>query len=82
MTAFSLSPVPTWQERSIDGFRQTRMPGERWRFYVTGFDASTYGQRGTCSVLRVDGTTERVPIDERDRIQIGGRWYGRAHWTH
>lgn len=72
-----------WEVRSHHGYHQAREGvASAWRFYVTGFDASSCGTAGTCSVLRFDGSEESVPIDEADRILVAGKWYGRSHWNH
>lgn len=69
--------------RDFHGFYQSREDEHSpWLFYVTGFDSSYSGEAGICTVLRFDGTEQRVAIDELDRITIDGRKYGRKHWRH
>ena len=65
------------KQRDFHGFAQYQEePGEPWQFQVTGFSGDE------CSVLRTDGSTQRVPIDERNRISIAGRKFGRRRWNH
>ena len=67
--------------RDVGGFAQHLQEG-RWVFHVTGFDDTCSGQAGRCRVLRMDGTSDWVPIDAHDRIEIAGRRYGRGEWVH
>lgn len=72
-----------WQTRDHHGYFQSRegAAGD-WRFCVCGFDTTTSGQAGRCTVLRSDGSTEWVAIDAHDRITIAGRRFGRRYWQH
>jgi hypothetical protein len=48
-----------------------------------GYQVIAFGwKHDTCSVLRADGTTATVPIDDRNRIFVDGRWFGSEHWNH
>jgi hypothetical protein len=68
--------------RDKAGFKQYHVDGA-WVFNVTGFDGTTSGQAGFCTVERFDGSHDySVPIDARDRILIGGKRYTRRHWNH
>ena len=70
-------------QRNWYGYAQYRESEiDPWHFVVTGFDETTSGQDGFCSVLLVDGERNRVPIDAQDRILIRGRRYGRDKWVH
>ena len=71
-------------QRDFHGFRQYRDDVKSpWRFYITGFDATSSGQDGFCTVMRSDGCRESsVPIDAQDRITINGRKYGPENWIH
>ena len=71
-------------QRDFHGFRQYRDDVKSpWRFYITGFDATSSGQDGFCTVMRSDGCRESsVPIDAQDCITINGRKYGPENWTH
>lgn len=70
-------------KRDFKGFYQSREDEfSLWVFCVTAFDASFSGESGTCMVLRFDGSEQRVPIDELDRITVAGKKYGRRHWNH
>lgn len=68
--------------RDRDGYRQVN-EGDGWKFIVTGFDGTSSGEAGYCTVLKADGSKDcRVPIDARDRILIAGRRYSRRSWVH
>ena len=70
-------------KRDFHGFAQFREDEHSpWVFYVCGFDSTFSGEAGQCTVLRVDGGQEWVPIDADDRITIAGRKYGRKNWNH
>ncbi|MCL4682379.1 MAG: hypothetical protein KJZ92_14055 [Rhodocyclaceae bacterium] len=70
-------------KRDYHGYLQVReCAGEPWRFCVSGFDHTRTGQDGRCTVLKVGGSREWVPIDAQDRITIRGRKYGRNRWIH
>jgi hypothetical protein len=75
--------VGNYSLRNFKGYRQSREGGKGpWLFYITGFDGTSSGQAGRCSVLLANGSTESVPIDAEDRITILGRKFGRTHWNH
>ncbi len=71
-------------KRDKNGYLQVRDGiGDPWRFVVTGFDDTSTGQDGFCTVQCANGERERnVPIDANDRILINGRRYGRRNWIH
>ena len=70
-------------KRDFEGFSQFReSPDGPWRFYVTGFDGSTDGQDGFCSVLLASGGEEDVPIDAKNCITIHGKKYDHRFWDH
>lgn len=81
MTLPLFPELPPATVRSFEGLKQYLVDG-RWRFYVCGFDATTTGYAGSCTVMADDDIKRRVPIDAKDRILIAGRWYGRLHWIH
>jgi len=65
------------------GFAQYReSEGDTWRFYIRGFDSTTGGHAGFCTIETGDGKEETVAIDEQDRLLIVGKRYGRDHWDH
>lgn len=70
------------KQRDFNGYQQVMGTGGDWQFVITGFDDSTSGQAGFCTVLRENGETERVEIDAQDRILIDGVRYGRRNWYH
>ncbi len=75
--------VSTTQKRDFHGFAQFRdHPSSSWRFYVCGFDSSSEGEDGLCSVLRSDGTEKDVSIDAQNGILIHGRRYDSRFWDH
>ncbi|CAZ90423.1 conserved hypothetical protein [Thiomonas arsenitoxydans] len=68
---------PSWFVRDFEGFFQSsESQAGPWRFYLAGFAGDS------ARALRYDRTYEYVPIDSRDRVLIGGRWWSRAHWCH
>lgn len=76
---FQLSdePAAAWFVRDFEGFFQSREGRHGpWRFYIAGFAGDT------ARMLRYDRSYADVPIDARDRVWIGGRWWSRAHWCH
>ncbi|MCM3583810.1 hypothetical protein M3795_25395 [Ralstonia pickettii] len=69
--------------RDVHGFKQFREDAySPWRFYVTGFDHTSWGESGYCWVLTSGNSKERVPIDARNRISIGGKKYSDKFWSH
>ena len=69
--------------RDVHGFKQFREDADSpWRFYVSSFDHTSEGEDGYCWVLTSNNGLERVPIDARNRILIGGKRYGRDSWDH
>lgn len=69
------------KKKDYRDFAQYKIDGV-WQFNVIAFDASTSEQAGFCHVELINGKSERVPIDEKDRIIIEGRKFGRKHWNH
>ena len=68
--------------RSYRGYIQFRSSSSKqWQFQVEGFEAGQ-GRAERCRLLRTDGQTKAVPIDEHDRIIVAGRKFSAAHWTH
>lgn len=70
-----------WLVRNWHGFMQSREVGQRnWCFQIYGFRDTD------CNVATWDDQGQPasclVPIDQKDRITILGRKYGRAHWSH
>ncbi len=78
------SESATALQRDFHGFRQYRDDVKSpWRFYITGFDATSSGQAGFCTVMLSDGNRDSsVPIDAQDRITINGLKYGPENWIH
>jgi len=75
--------IGNWQVRNFNGYYQSREGGAGpWKFYVSGFDSTTTGQEGSCSLILVGGGREAVPIDANDRITVRGVKYARSHWNH
>lgn len=80
----------TYETRDFHGFRQTRrvsvVNGKRkygfWKFHVTGFDGTSSGSNGYCTVLMSDESISRVPITKDDELVIYGRKFSRLHWEH
>ncbi len=73
-----------WHHRNHHGFYQCR-EGQKgnWRFYVPWFANDDL----TCTVNVIDETgamqhRDGIPIDDKGRITIRGRKYGRAFWDH
>lgn len=74
---FAATPAQARTSRDFKGFMQyPDGEGGAWRFQVIGFD----WRHESCTVLRSDGTDERVSIDKRQRILIDGRRY--SNWNH
>ncbi len=70
-------------KRDFHGFLRVKEGRcEPWRFVVSGFDATSTGAAGMCTVVKIDGSKEWVPIDANDRILVHGRRYGRSSWIH
>jgi hypothetical protein len=76
---FELTPPSAWEVRDFHGYRQTREGGGPWRFYVAGFSGS---DDEVGRVLMSDGTYTHAQLDERNRLQILGRWYSDRYWDH
>lgn len=75
--------IGNWQIRNFKGYYQSREGGAGpWKFHVSGFDATTTGQHGSCSLILAGGGREAVPIDAKDRISVLGVKYNRNHWVH
>lgn len=74
--------IGAWRVRNFGGYHQSMEQGGRWRFYVTGFGRVVAGEHVECSLLRIDGTTETVPIDAAGCITVMGRRYGAESWAH
>lgn len=75
--------VGGYQVRNFHGYYQSREGGVgKWQFHVSGFDASTTGMEGRCTLILADGGREEVPIDAVDRISVLGAMYGRDQWKH
>ena len=75
--------VAGYELRNVHGYRQSREGSRgRWRFHVSGFDSSSSGEAGFCSVVLATGGVDTVPIDAQNRITICGRKYGPANWLH
>lgn len=73
------------EERNFQGYRQTRLNGERkWMFYICSFGGPKLsdGSDGTGNVLLFDGRTERCRMDTRSRVLISGHWYNHSKWDH
>ena len=81
MDLFPELPAPNKTTRSLHGLKQYLVDGT-WRFCVSGFDASSSGEAGFCTVIADDDTRRTVPIDAQDRLLIDGHKYGRNHWIH
>ena len=81
MQVLSVEKIGNWQKRTLaGGWLQYREGGKgQWKFQISGFHA--FGNPNACHVLTSDGKRE-VRIDNRDRIEIEGRLYGRQHWDH
>ena len=72
-----------YQIRSYFGYYQSRSSSnERWQFQVCGFDSTSSGVHGQCTVLMADDTETWAPIDEVGRILIHHQWFSREHWQH
>lgn len=76
-----------YQCRNWHGYFQSREDGRgNWLFHVEGFADGPAGEEKTAHVARaVDRNTLRgfpCPIDQKDRITIMGRKFGRDHWNH
>lgn len=73
-----------YHHRNHHGFYQYREgPTGNWRFYVPWFSNDDV----TCSVQVFDMNGEiqqrsGVPIDDKGRITLLGRKYGRSFWDH
>ena len=75
--------IGAWQVRNFHGYQQSREGGAgRWRFYVSGFGRVFDGAHVECSVLRIDGSLDVVPIDAQGRITVLGHPYGPTNWDH
>ncbi len=75
--------IGNYQVRNFGGYYQSREGGVgSWMFHIAGFDGTSTGQCGQCSVIRADGSSERVAIDALDRITVMGSKYGRDQWKH
>lgn len=71
------------RRRDFHGYAQFRESEKcPWSFYICGFDHTTSGQDGKCTVLRSDGSKEWVTIDKKDRLLILGKKFGRRYWNH
>lgn len=73
-----------YQCRNFHGFFQSRYDGRGiWQFSVPWFS----GDNLTCTVHAISSNGElmhrrNIPIDQRNRITIMGRQYGREAWQH
>jgi hypothetical protein len=65
------------------GFLQFKIggPGQSaWLFEVSSFDEAWGGHPAMATLVTVDGAAE-VPMDERGRIFVEGRWCGPRHYN-
>jgi hypothetical protein len=76
---------PLFQTRNFLGYWQyleTFGNGDNenycWRFYISGFTSDNTGGY----ILRWDQTYEIIPVDDHDRIFIGGKHYSHRYWNH
>lgn len=72
-----------YQCRNFGGYYQVRERGRgAWQFVIYGFGCDDT----TACIYRIekDGSLvhEDVPIDDRDRLRVNGRKYGRDNWRH
>ncbi|MFY0633664.1 MAG: hypothetical protein JXQ91_07625 [Vannielia sp.] len=73
-----------WQGRNFHGFYQCREGGKgEWQFVIYAFcnddvSASVYVVADRDGDLQL----ENVPIDQKDRLHINGKTYGRRNWCH
>lgn len=75
--------VGNYQVRNFKGFYQSREGGKGpWKFHISGFDSTTTGSAGFCTLILANGGREVVPIDEKDRISVLGIKYSRENWMH
>ena len=75
--------VGNYQVRNFKGFYQSREGKEgAWKFHISGFDSTTTGSAGFCTLILANGGREEVPIDAKDRISVLGAKYGRENWIH
>lgn len=74
--------IGSWRVRNFHGYHQSSEQGGPWRFYVSGFGRIENGSHVECSVMRIDGTTETVPLDAAGAITILGRKYANRCWDH
>ena len=77
-----IAVVGSWRVRNFHGYHQSSEAGGRWLFWVSGFGRVVNGEHVECSLVRIDGTRETVPIDSGGRITVLGRKYSDSHWQH
>lgn len=74
--------VGNWRVRNFNGYHQSKEGAGPWRFYVSGFGRVVEGRHVECSLLRIDGSTEVVPLDANGAISVLGRKYAYDRWAH
>jgi hypothetical protein len=69
--------------RNFFGYYQVRDTANfRWKFCVSGFDSTSVGEDGFCTLLMFDQTKTWVPIDKRCRIRVKNQYYDDGYWVH
>jgi hypothetical protein len=80
---FQLEAASNWDVREHLGFFQSREKGSRtWQFHVSSFDGTHTGECGWVWLLLANKELEQVRVDEKDRLCIQGKRYGRSQWNH
>lgn len=70
-----------WECRNHHGYFQSRESGQgNWQFQIISFgdyDCDIYAVNKDAKLVPIN-----VPIDNKDRITVLGRKYGRRFWAH